>query len=101
MEDSAIANHFLCDFNKGIKETSKKLLPSNFAFSTQRLFQLFQMIIPIIGFYDQLENYSSKGDCLVTMSCSGNSKIFWKLLNMLKAKNFLSFHYQVLITDPF
>ncbi len=85
----AIANHFLCDFNKGIKETSKKkLLPKVISLSSNT--EVFSAISNDYSYYrvfkDQLENYSSKGDCLVTMSCSGNSKNILEIIKYAKSK---------------
>ena len=73
---SSIANHFLCDFNKGIKNSSNyKLLPKVISLSDN-----MEMITAISNDIDykkifslQLENYGKRGDLLVTMSCSGNS----------------------------
>ena len=74
---ASVGNHFLCDFNKGIKLSSnKKLLP--------KVISLTNSIetITAIGndlnfdkiFTSQLENYATKGDCLFAMSWSGTSK---------------------------
>ena len=81
---ASISNHFLCDFNKGIKNSSdKKLIPKVFFF-----FFLIDLITAISNdidfsqiFSQQLENYSDKGDILVNISCSGTSK---NIINVTK-----------------
>ena len=73
----SVANHFLCDFNKGIKLSSKKkLMPKIISLSST-----LEMITAIgndLGFDNifsfQLENYANKGDCIILFSCSGTSK---------------------------
>ena len=87
---ASIANHFLCDFNKGIKETSKyKILPKVISLSNS-----VETITAIANdksfekvFEDQIANFSSPGDCLIVMSCSGQSKNILKLLKYAKNKN--------------
>ncbi|MDC3119468.1 SIS domain-containing protein [Candidatus Pelagibacter sp.] len=81
---ASIANHFLCDFNKGIKISSrKKLLPRVYSLSEN--VELITAISNDNDFSDifehQLENLSNKDDILITFSCSGNSK---NILNVLK-----------------
>ena len=87
---ASIANHFLCDFNKGVKETSKyKILPKVISLSNS-----VEAITAIANdknfdkiFEDQITNFSSPGDCLIVMSCSGKSKNILKLLKHAKNKN--------------
>jgi len=74
---ASITNHFLCDFNKGIKNSSnKKLMPK--VFSLVNSIDLITAISNDINydqiFSQQLENYSEKGDILINISCSGTSK---------------------------
>lgn len=75
---SSIANHFLCDFNKGIKESSKKnnLKPKviSFTANTDYLTAIANDISYENIFSYQLENYGSTGDLLILFSCSGKSK---------------------------
>lgn len=74
---AAIANHLLCDFNKGVKISSKnKLKPKIIS-----LVNSIETITAISNdmYYDkifsfQLENYYKKGDCLICFSSSGQSK---------------------------
>ena len=74
---ASVANHFLCDFNKGIKETTdKKLIPKVLSLSNS-----LELITAIANDLDyskifeyQLQNLSSKGDILLIISCSGKSK---------------------------
>ena len=74
---ASISNHFLCDFNKGIKNSSnKRLIPRVISLANS-----IDLITAIANDMDysqifsyQLENYSEKGDILIVISCSGNSK---------------------------
>jgi D-sedoheptulose 7-phosphate isomerase len=74
---ASVANHFLCDFNKGIKHSSeKKLMPKVIS-----LVNSIELITAISNdstykkiFSYQLENLAKKNDCIILFSCSGNSK---------------------------
>ncbi len=86
---ASISNHFLCDFNRGIKLTSKKkLYPKIISLSNS------VETITAIGndinfeniFVDQLENYISKNDLLIVFSCSGKSKNILKAIKFAKKK---------------
>ena len=82
---ASIANHFLCDFNKGIKISSgKKLSPKVISLSNS--IELITAISNDLNFGKifefQLENLSDKKDILFILSCSGNSK------NILNAAKF-------------
>lgn len=74
---ASVANHFLCDFNKGIKKSSNnKLIPKVISLSNS--IETITAISNDIN-YDkifsfQLENYYQKGDCLICFSSSGQSK---------------------------
>jgi len=80
----SVANHFLCDFNKGIKLSSKKRF-------YPKVISLVNSVetITAIGndinfdsiFTSQIENYAEKGDILFAMSCSGTSK---NIINTIK-----------------
>ncbi len=84
---ASVANHFLCDFNKGIKTSSKnKMIPQ-----VHSLVNSIEMITAISNdinyeniFEFQLENYASKGDVLFVFSCSGTSK---NILKVIKKAN--------------
>ena len=86
---ASIANHFLCDFNKGIKETSKnKILPKIISLSSN-----IEILSAIANdsdyknvFKHQIENYARIGDCLITLSCSGNSKNIIEVTKLAKKK---------------
>lgn len=87
---AAIANHFLCDFNKGIKISSKgKLKPKIISLSSSA--EIITAISNDIDFKDifkyQFENYFQKNDVLVAFSCSGKSKNIISLLNFCLKKN--------------
>ena len=86
---ASVANHFICDFNKGIKISSKnRLVPRIISLN------LSNELITAIGndiefskiYSHQLENYASSGDCLITLSCSGNSKNILDVINFAKKK---------------
>ena len=78
---ASISNHFLCDFNKGIKISSKKkLLPKIISLSNS-----IEMITAISNdisfekiFSYQFENYVRKNDLLLVFSCTLN---FYKSLH--------------------
>ena len=74
---ASVANHFLCDFNKGIKISSKKkLLPKIISLSNS--IELITAISNDINykkiFSYQLENHVKTNDLLLLFSCSGKSK---------------------------
>lgn len=84
---ASISNHFLCDFNKGIKHSSnKKLLPrvKSLANSIDLITAISNDINYNEIFSNQLENYSDKGDVLFIISCSGSSK---NIINAAKYAN--------------
>jgi phosphoheptose isomerase len=81
---ASIANHSLCDFNKGIKFSSKKKLKPKFI-SLSNSIETITAIANDINynevFVSQLESYYNKGDCLICFSSSGQSK---NILNAIK-----------------
>jgi len=87
---ASISNHFLCDFNKGIKFSStKKLLPKIISLSNS--IELITAISNDISFEKifsyQFENYVKKDDLLLVFSCSGNSKNIKNIENLANKKN--------------
>ncbi len=81
---AAVANHFLCDFNKGIKISSKnKIIPKVHSLSNS--IELITAISNDISFENifefQVENHAEKGDILFAMSCSGTSKNINKVIS--------------------
>lgn len=73
---ASISNHFLCDFNKGIKLSSKyKLLPK--VISLANSVELITAISNDISFKEifkhQLENLGNKNDIIFIFSSSGKS----------------------------
>ena len=86
---ASIANHFVCDFNKGVKLSSKKRLKPKIISLTNN-----NEIITAIAndikydkiFTEQIENHISIGDCLIVMSCSGNSKNIVDVVKFAKKK---------------
>lgn len=86
---ASVANHFLCDFNKGIKISSKnKIKPKTISLSNN-----IETILAIgndLSFDDifkfQIDNYYSAGDLLITFSCSGTSKNIINAIRFAKEK---------------
>ena len=86
---ASIANHFLCDFNKGIKLSSKnKLKPKIISLSNN-----IETILAIANdisfnkiFSFQLENYYTKGDIVILLSCSGSSPNILDALDYCKKR---------------
>lgn len=86
---ASVANHFLCDFNKGIKLSSKnKLKPKIISLSNN-----IETILAISNdisfnkiFSFQLDNYYTKGDIVVLLSCSGSSPNIIETLKYCKKK---------------
>ncbi|WP_435088564.1 SIS domain-containing protein [Candidatus Pelagibacter bacterium nBUS_29] len=86
---ASIANHFLCDFNKGIKISSNnKLKPKIFSLSDN-----METILAVANdisfnkiFSFQLDNYYAKGDIVILLSCSGSSPNILDTLNYCKKK---------------
>jgi len=93
---ASVANHFLCDFNKGIKISSNyKLKPKIISLSNN-----LELILAISNdisfdkiFTHQLENYCSKGDLVITLSCSGNSPNIIDVLNFCKKNKILTISF--------
>ncbi len=81
---ASIANHFLCDFNKGIKVSSSKRVTPKIISLTNSI-ELITAIANDINFNEifvsQLENYSKKDDILIVISSSGKSK---NIINAVK-----------------
>ncbi len=72
---SAISNHFLCDHQKGVG-TDTKLLPKIISLSANS--EIITAISNDMEFEEiyayQLSRLANNGDCLLTISSSGNSK---------------------------
>ena len=86
----AVANHFLCDFNKGIKLSSKKkYIPKVISLcnSVETITAIGNDINFNSIFTSQIENYSEKGDILFAMSCSGTSKNIIETIRWCNKKN--------------
>lgn len=86
---ASVANHFFCDFNKGIKITSKKkMMPK--VISLTNSIEYLTAVGNDIGFTQIfssiLENYCTKNDCLILFSCSGKSKNVLQAIKMGKKK---------------
>lgn len=86
---ASVSNHFLCDYNKSIKEFSKnKIKPRVISLSNS-----IENITAISNdlnfnkiFSEQLDNFCEKGDCLIALSCSGKSTNITKVLAHAKKK---------------
>ncbi len=84
---ASIANHFLCDFNKGIKLSSKyKLIPK--VISLANSVELITAISNDISFNEifkhQLENLGNRNDIIFIFSSSGKSP---NILEVVKLAN--------------
>ena len=86
---AAIANHMLCDFNKGIKISSKKKLKPKII-SLVSSIEIMTAVANDINyneiFSNQLENYYKKGDCLICFSSSGQSENIIQVMKFAKKK---------------
>ena len=93
---ASIANHFLCDFNKGIKISSrKKLKPKIISLSSN-----LETILAIANdisfekiFTFQLDNYYTEGDIVILLSCSGSSPNIRDTLNYCKKKKIFTISF--------
>jgi D-sedoheptulose 7-phosphate isomerase len=93
---ASVANHFLCDFNKGVKISSNyKLKPKIISLSNN-----LELILAIANdisfdkiFTHQLENYYSKGDIVITLSCSGQSSNIIDVLNFCKREKIFTISF--------
>lgn len=86
---ASVSNHFLCDFNKGIKLSSnKKLFPK--VISLVNSIDLITAISNDLSyseiFSSQLENYGVSGDALIVISCSGSSENIIKAIKFAKKR---------------
>jgi phosphoheptose isomerase len=84
---ASVANHLLCDFNKGIKKSSNnKLIPKVISLSNS--IETITAISNDLNYEDifsfQVENYARPGDCLLALSCSGTSKNIIKVIKRAK-----------------
>ena len=87
---AAVANHFVTDFNKGIKLSSKKkIIPKiiSLSNSTEWITAIANDISFKEIFVHQLENYAKKGDCIIIFSCSGKSENIKKIINYANKKS--------------
>jgi len=84
---ASVANHFLCDFNKGIKLSSKKNIKPKI-YSLVNSLELITAISNDLSyehvFSFQLENFAKKDDLLITFSCSGSSKNITNVIRLAK-----------------
>ncbi len=93
---AAVANHFLCDFNKGIKLSSKnKLKPKIISLSNniETILALSNDISFNKIFSFQLDNYYSRGDIVIVLSCSGSSSNIIEILEYCKKKRILTISF--------
>jgi phosphoheptose isomerase len=94
---ASIANHLLCDFNKGIKISSRnKLKPKiiSLANSIETITAISNDISYEKIFSLQLENYYKKGDCLICFSSSGQSKNIVNVINFAKKNKITTILFQ-------
>jgi len=86
---ASISNHFLCDFNKGIKSSSKyKIIPK--VISLANSIELITAIANDISFdkifKNQLENLGNKNDVILIFSCSGKSQNILQVVKLAQQK---------------
>jgi phosphoheptose isomerase len=94
---ASIANHLLCDFNKGIKIANhKKLKPRVISLSNS--IELITAISNDISYDEifsfQINNYYKKNDCLICFSCSGQSKNIINVINFAKKNRMKTILFQ-------
>lgn len=94
---ASIANHLLCDFNKGIKISSNnQIIPK--IISLVNSMETITAISNDIGyekiFSFQLENYYKKGDCLICFSSSGQSANIIDVINFANKKKIKTILFQ-------
>ncbi len=86
---ASVANHMLCDFNKGIKLSSKKKLIPKFISLSSPL-EIITAISNDINFNKifsfQIENYLKKDDVIILLSVSGTSPNIIDVLKFLQNK---------------
>lgn len=90
---ASVSNHFLCDFNKGIRQSSKnKLKPKVISLSSN--IELISAISNDINnteiFSYQIDNFANPGDILIAFSCSGSSKNIIKGIKLAKRKKIVT-----------
>jgi D-sedoheptulose 7-phosphate isomerase len=86
---ASVANHFLCDFNKGVMLSSKyKIKPKIISLSNS--LEMITAISNDISYEEiftlQLKNYLKRGDCVFCFSCSGKSKNILRLIRYANKK---------------
>lgn len=87
---AAIANHFLCDFNKGpvlVRKNFTKARVTSLANSSELITAIGNDFSYNEIFSFQLENLANSGDCLFLMSCSGTSKNIIEVAKSALKKN--------------
>jgi D-sedoheptulose 7-phosphate isomerase len=94
---AAVANHLLCDFNKGVKISSRgRMIPKIISLSAS--IEIITAISNDISydkiFTSQLENYYEKGDCLICFSSSGQSKNIIDVINFAYKKKIKTILFQ-------
>jgi len=94
---AAVANHLLCDFNKGVKISSRgRMIPKIISLSAS--IEIITAISNDISydkiFTSQLENYYEKGDCLICFSSSGQSKNIIDVINFASKKKIKTILFQ-------
>ncbi|MDB4594779.1 SIS domain-containing protein [Candidatus Pelagibacter sp.] len=86
---ASVANHFLCDFNKGIKLSSKNKLKPKIVSLSDNMETVLAVANDISFnkiFSFQLDNYYSKGDIVISLSCSGSSPNILDILEYCKKR---------------
>jgi len=93
---ASVANHFLCDFNKGVKISSNnRLKPKIISLSCN--IEMISAIANDISFDKifsfQLDNYYTRGDIVILLSCSGSSPNIIDAINFCKKKELFTISF--------
>ena len=93
---ASVANHFLCDFNKGIKLNSNNKLKSKIISLSDNMETVLAISNDISFnkiFTFQLDNHYSKGDLVILLSCSGSSPNIIDALNYCKKRKIFTISF--------
>ena len=93
---ASVANHFLCDFNKGIKLSSKNTLKPKIVSLSDNMETILAVANDISFdkiFSFQLDNYYSKGDIVILLSCSGSSPNIIDTLEFCKKRKIFTISF--------
>ena len=94
---AAVANHLLCDFNKGIKLNNKSRIKPRVT-SLSNSIEIITAISNDIHYKNifsfQLENLYKKNDCLICFSSSGQSENIIDVMQFAKVNKIKTIFFQ-------